>query len=577
MKKRFKDNAEYLASDPADNDSPDTNEDRMNEPPENHADRSQESMADELSEDVVEFREANTSGALVRPPVKKKKKWTTRKTLILLCVVGFVLVILMSIGIYVYSIWSNPMAQFKSVADQFTAAPSAEESEVALPGASASASASEDPYQKLLSQADMSALKDIVNIMLIGVDYAPEREDWDGKHAYHSDVMIVCAINTKTGEVNLISLPRDTYAQIPGVKGIYKLNASIDCGGGWPTATGFEKVCQAASWMIGDIPIQYYYAVDMSAVKGLVDAIGGVDYNLEMDFKMMGRSYTKGQQHMGGQAVLDYLRVRKDKDIINAEVDEEGDLNRINRQKMMLVAIFEKLKSTNLLLTLPDILKSFDGNLKTNIPLSMTAGFAAYAYQIGSDKIYMNSMEGTYKNIFNWRFVITNQTKRIALIKKVYGIDVPSRSQYDMASANSLWENMQASVIVDKSEGVLSKVKKLLDADDKLPVYVEPTPSPSPSPSPSASPKKSPAKTTASSIPKGYRQYGDTEHNLYSKANQECDKLAGHKSMSTDSLSALNTQLKADIEKLCSIFKISKPGWDVHYETSSNEVKVDFR
>ena len=58
--------------------------------------------------------------------------------------------------------------------------------------------------------------------------------------------MIVLSINTKTKKVDLISLPRDTYANIPGVEGIYKLNASIDCGGGWPTAEGFEKVCEAA-------------------------------------------------------------------------------------------------------------------------------------------------------------------------------------------------------------------------------------------------------------------------------------------------------------------------------------------
>jgi anionic cell wall polymer biosynthesis LytR-Cps2A-Psr (LCP) family protein len=82
--------------------------------------------------------------------------------------------------------------------------------------------------------------------------------------------------NTETGDVHLISLPRDTYAKIPGVSGIYKLNASIDCGGGWPTQSGFEKVCEAASWMLGGIPVEYYYAVDMSAFKELVDSIDGV-------------------------------------------------------------------------------------------------------------------------------------------------------------------------------------------------------------------------------------------------------------------------------------------------------------
>jgi LCP family protein required for cell wall assembly len=245
-----------------------------------------------------------------------------------------------------------------------------------------------DEYEQLLAQADLSLLDNIVNVLLIGVDHATERDTWSGKKAFHADVMIVLAVNTETGTVDMISLPRDTYAKIPGVEGIYKLNASIDCGGGWPTEGGFDKVCEAASWMLGGIPVQYYYAVNMNAVKGLADAIGGVDFNVDIDFKIQGRSYTKGMQHMNGQAVLDYLRVRKDLGTLS------GDKNRIDRQKRMLVAIFDKLKASNLLVKLPDILGAFDGHLYTNTTLAQTAGLAAYAYNVDSENIHMHSMGG---------------------------------------------------------------------------------------------------------------------------------------------------------------------------------------
>ncbi len=72
----------------------------------------------------------------------------------------------------------------------------------------------------------------------MGVDYAEERttKEWlshGGKNDFHSDVMIVLAINFKENKVDMISLPRDTYVNaMPGVKGVYKLNASINCGGG---------------------------------------------------------------------------------------------------------------------------------------------------------------------------------------------------------------------------------------------------------------------------------------------------------------------------------------------------------
>lgn len=154
------------------------------------------------------------------------------------------------------------------------------------------------PYELLQANADYSLMDGIVNVLLVGVDYAPERETWNGKHEYHADVMLLLAVNFKENKVDMISIPRDTYAKIPGVNGKYKINASINCGGGMPD--GLPKVCEAASWMLGGIPVDYYYAVTMPVVKELVDAIGGVEYDLDVDFTMAGRSYKKGRQYMDG-------------------------------------------------------------------------------------------------------------------------------------------------------------------------------------------------------------------------------------------------------------------------------------
>jgi len=310
------------------------------------------------------------------------------------------------------------MAQFKNVAEQITTPPPTEAHSTDTP-TDPTPEPTIDPYEALLAQADTGFLKDIVNIMLIGVDHSEERQTWRGKKAFHSDVMIVLSVNKNTGAVNMISLPRDTYAKIPGVKGIYKLNASIDCGGGWPTEGGFNKVCEAAQWMLGGIPVEYYYAVDMNAVKSLVDVIGGVhDFDVEMNFKMQGRSYSKGVQDMDGQAVLDYLRVRKG-------VSEAGDLNRIARQKKMLVAIFDEIKQKGMLTSIPALLDAFDGNLYTNTTFAQTAALAAFAYNVSPDSIGMYSMGGRYNyGIFNWNFVLTDQDKRVKLIKDIYGVDV---------------------------------------------------------------------------------------------------------------------------------------------------------
>lgn len=515
-----------------------------------------------------------------------QKNWSLRKKITVIVCACLALALIAGGAVFALELLRDPMAQFETAAQQaaeITAQPPASAS---LPSAatinSAQASAAPptpDPYAQFAAKADFSLLQNTVNIMLIGVDYAEERKTWKGKHAYHADVMIVLSINTETNKISMISLPRDTYANIPGVKGIYKLNASIDCGGGWPKPSGFEKVCEAATWMLGGIPVKYYYAVDMGAVKGLVDAVGGVDFEVDIDFGIQGRSYKKGLQHMNGQAVLDYLRVRKDLGV------ESGDLNRIDRQKKMLIAIFEKLKETNLMFQLPQILGSFNGNLYTNTTIPQTAGLAAFAYKVDSSSIKLYSMDGTLTNIFNWNFVITDQVKRVQIIKEVYGFDAPVYTKYAYSAASSLWRSMQNKVIVSRAKSVLARVKKILDADDKLPVYnpaPTPNPSPSPSPSPSASPSASASSSASktsgesaaltgglkeafillSSAPKGYRKYGSAERAFYNKVRGQ--------------LGQPGEELKANIEKLCSMFGISKPSWRVNYERGSNQIYVDF-
>jgi LCP family protein required for cell wall assembly len=521
---------------------------------------------------------------------KPKKLWSLKKKVIVTvaCVFG---ALILGSGIFIASMLIDPMSHFETIAPQSSA-----------PSVSLTADSAESPtpvptlseYDKLVANSDPSILENTVNILLIGVDYAPERKDWSGKHYYHSDVMIVLAINKETGSVNLISLPRDTYAEIPGADGIYKLNASMDCGGGWVDnpKEGCKKVCEAASWMIGGIPINYYYAVDMSAVKGLVNAIDGVDFNVDVDFKMQGRLYKAGMQHMDGQAVLDYLRARKDLG------DKSGDLNRINRQKNMLVAILQKLKDSGLILKIPDIIGAFDGNLQTNVDLASTGALAAYAYNIDARSIYMYSMGGSMVNgLFNWNFVTTDQKNRVEIIKDVYGFDisndadvqaleakygikVPDYSHYSKKYALNLWNKMQVNVTKKQARKLLDDIKSILDADAQLPPYPEPQPVTDPVPVDPSLPAPEPTAPPAPVSSEGYRKYlpDGSIWALYNKTEGEYSDV-------NDVL-----QLQLDVQELCGHFGISKD-WDKYWHVDygdhpgkrsanqpyvKNDIPVDF-
>ena len=412
--------------------------------------------------------------------VRTKRRGTKKKKRALwaLMLAGGILLLAVG-GVFAYVLLLNPSAQFADNAPQTATQiiDTTGEDATAAPGAP-TPTPTLDLYEVVSAQADTSMMQNIVNVLLIGVDYAAERETWSGKHEYHSDVMMIMAINFDENRVDLISLPRDTYAKIPGVDGIYKLNASINCGGGFdaPGGAGFLKTCEAASWMLGGIPVNYYYAVTMPAVKELVNAVGGVDYHLELSFKMAGRSYSAGPTHLNGQGVLDYLRVRKN-------VNEGGDLNRVNRQKEMLIALFSSMQKQNLILKIPEILGSFEGQLFTNCTLGQTAALTKFAYNLDKNNIGMHSMTGTITNIFNWNFCLTDQTNRVKIIENVYGIEVPREREYTADYAQYRWADMIASQYLDTTRGLVDHVSQALAQDDLLPT-MEPTPEITPDPMP---------------------------------------------------------------------------------------------
>ncbi len=424
---------------------------------------------------------------------KKKKKMSRGGRIAIICALVVLAAALVLGGIYINNIINRPEQLFNDITS--TPAPtSAPAATAAVPGEpTATAEPELSDYEKLMQTADTSLMKDIVNVLLVGVDYAEERSsqnpNWTGKTSFHADVMIVLAINFKENTADMISIPRDTFANIPGVDGIYKINASLDLGGGFPD--GFNKVMESAEWMLGGIPVDYYYAVTMPACKGLVDAIGGVDYDLEMDFTLAGRSYTKGQQHMDGQAVLDYLRVRKN-DGKSKLTGGTGDLNRINRQKDMLVAIFKKLKSQNMLASVPQIIDSFDGQLFTNTNLGQTAALALFGLNLDDEKITMRSMGGTMKNVYNWNFCLTDQKKRVSIIEDVYGIKVNQYEDYTPMAIRASWQERLAPKYMEVGKPILDAAAPYAYA----PVVVQPAQPQPVQPAPTAAPTAGPAAPT---------------------------------------------------------------------------------
>ena len=169
-----------------------------------------------------------------------------------------------------------------------------------------------------------------LNVLFLGIDYAqPDiiggytRTDFEDRH---TDAVLVVSLNLEERSASLVSLPRDSLTYVPGVRGIYKLNAAINCADS--TREGLELVCKAVTWHLGGVEVSRYIAVDVRSMIQLGDAIGGVDFDLEMSYTGS-RFYRKGRQHLDGLGMMDYVRARQ-----NATVGI-NDLGRTERQRRM--------------------------------------------------------------------------------------------------------------------------------------------------------------------------------------------------------------------------------------------------
>jgi LCP family protein required for cell wall assembly len=199
-----------------------------------------------------------------------------------------------------------------------------------------------------LSRADRLALK--TNIVVMGVD---ERDEDAGR----SDTLFVVMLDPKSNNISLLSIPRDTMVKIPD-RGWDKINHAFAFGG--------HKLTQQTVEEFLGIQINNYVVVDFKGFKGLVDAIGGIDINVEKDmyyedpYDNLVIDLQQGRQHLDGARAIQYVRYR----------DEEGDIGRIKRQQHFMAAIYEKITSTEILTKVPGLVKELVTMIKTDIPVT---------------------------------------------------------------------------------------------------------------------------------------------------------------------------------------------------------------
>lgn len=213
-----------------------------------------------------------------------------------------------------------------------------------------------NPERKIVDNDDYSyeliKAKDKSIVLIMGVDI---RKDDVGR----SDTLMIATIDPRLDQATLLSIPRDTRVKIRG-RGYDKINAAFAYGGVRLTESTVEN-------FLG-IDIDHYLLINTNSFVKIIDAIGGVDIDVEKrmfyedpwdDNGGLVIDLYPGEQHMDGKTAVTYVRYR----------DSEGDIGRVQRQQKFMAACMDKVTSPEIIPRIPKIAREVIDAIETDMSL----------------------------------------------------------------------------------------------------------------------------------------------------------------------------------------------------------------
>lgn len=173
-----------------------------------------------------------------------------------------------------------------------------------------------------------------------------------------SDVNIIMAVNPKTHKILMVHTPRDYFVQLHGTTGLKDKLTHAGVKGGY-------KLSMATLGDLYDMDVKYYIRVNFNSVIRLVDAIGGITVNSDVNYSFDcwgDRSCTikPGDNKVDGKCALAFARER------HAYIT--GDRHRGENQEQVIAKIIEKVTSSKTLISsYNNILKALEGTFQTNL------------------------------------------------------------------------------------------------------------------------------------------------------------------------------------------------------------------
>lgn len=274
-----------------------------------------------------------------------------------------------------------------------------------------------DPLSATALGIDPEKLKNIgrINVLVLG-------ESGVGDGYKLTDSIMLVSYNPQTQQASMLSIPRDTYVgkrnrttATQNYLASYKMNAVYRNG------TNIEETVERVSELTG-IDIDNYVLIDTDAIIEIVDAIGGVTYNvpIDMDYddptQNLHIHLKAGEQKIDGAKAEQLLRFRHNNDMTSyPEEYGDNDLGRMRTQREFIQTTLKQLIRFENVTKVLNLLDITFNNIKTDLSMETIKYYIPYVFKFNMDKIKTATLPGASEQCNGiWIYVSNSkQTKEV--------------------------------------------------------------------------------------------------------------------------------------------------------------------
>jgi LCP family protein required for cell wall assembly len=243
--------------------------------------------------------------------------------------------------------------------------------------------------------AEVNPIDEPVSFLFLGIDNDEGRD----LGSTRADSIIYATLNPNTYEMNMVSIPRDTYVPIYRNGSVVRwdrINAAY--------AVGEESVMvqTVEEWL--DVPVHYYATFNFDAFLGIIDELGGIEMDVPITFTEMDSSdqagaihLEEGHQTLNGEEALALARTRK----------LDDDVARGHRQQLIIQAIIDKALDFGSISAYTDIVETVGANMRTNMRMNDMRAVA----QTGLNREF--TIES---HVFEWSSFMDNQRDLVEIM-----------------------------------------------------------------------------------------------------------------------------------------------------------------